>query len=83
MRGGEACVRQHHDDHVEGLGDLACRDHRVEAVLDLLARHHHFRRIAVAAEDRREEIALLDLGRLPGAGPATLHVDDDQRNLAP
>ncbi len=77
----EARVRQHDDHGVERLGDLARRDHRVEAVLDARHRHHDLGRVAVAAVDRREQVALLDLGRLAGGRPAALDVDDHQRNL--
>ena len=81
LRRGQAGVGQHDDDHVEGLGDLARRDHRIEAVLDAAGRHHHLGRVAVAAVDRGEQVALLHLRRLPGAGAAALHVDDDERDL--
>ncbi len=67
LRGGEARVRQHHHDHVEGLGDLARRDDRIEAVLDVARRHHDLGRVAVAAVDGGQQVALLDLGRLAGA----------------
>ena len=82
LRRGEAGVGQNDHHHVEGLGDLARGDHRIEAVLDRARRDHHLGRVAVAAEDRRHQIALLDLGRLAGRGPAALHVDDDERNFA-
>ena len=35
----------------------------------------------MAAVDGGEQVALLDLRRLPGAGAAALHVDDDERDL--
>ena len=75
-------VGEHHHHHVEGLGDLARGDDRVEAVLDRARRDHDLGRIAVAAEHRGQQVALLGLGRLAGARAAALHVDDDQRDLA-
>ena len=81
LRRGEARVGEHDDDHVERLRDLARGDHRVEAVLDVGGGHHDLWRVAVAAIDRGEEVALLDLGGLAGRRPAALHVDDDQRHL--
>ena len=79
IRGREACIRQHHDDHVERLGDLACRDDRIEAVLDRARGHATFGCIAWLRRST-SGIALFCLGRLPGAGPA-LNVDDDERYL--
>ena len=81
LGGGQARVGQHDHDHVERLGDAPGGDDRVEAVLDRARRDDHLRGVAVAAEDRGEQIALLDLGRLAGARPAALHVDHDQRDL--
>ena len=39
------------------------------------------RAFAVAAEHRLQQVGLLGLRRQAGAGPAALHVDDDQRQL--
>ena len=47
----------------------------------LLDRHHDLRRVAVAAEDGGQQVALLDLRRLAGARAAALDVDDDERDL--
>ena len=44
-------------------------------------RDDRHRRLAVTAVHREEQVGLLGLGRQPGGRAATLHVDDDQRQL--
>src|SRR3972149_22320 len=56
--GGQTRIREHHHHHVEGFGDLARRDDRIEAVLDTGGGHDHLGRITVAAEAGRQKIAL-------------------------
>ena len=71
------------DDHrrAEFPRDVHRLDRRVEAVLDARRREHHARAVAVTAEDRDVQVALLLVRRHARARPAALHIDDHHRHL--
>ena len=78
---GERRVAEDDDRSAVLTGDARRLDRNVEAILDGRGRKHGARTIAVAAEDRLIEIALLDIGGQARAGPAPLDVDHDERDF--
>ena len=56
-------------------------DRDVETIFHRRGRQHDARAVAVPAENRLKQIALLDVGRQAGARSAALHVDNDERHL--
>ena len=62
-------------------GDARRLERDVETVLDVFRREHDAGGVTVAAVNRLHQVALLDVGRHAGRGPAALHVHDHQRHL--
>src|SRR5204863_2318103 len=56
-------------------------DRNIEAIFHARWREHDARTIAVAAEDRLVQIALLDVGGQTGTRAAALDIANDQRDL--
>src|SRR5204863_6164827 len=56
-------------------------DRALETTCHARRREHDARAVAVTAEDRLMQIALLDVGRQTGARPAALNVANDDRDL--
>ena len=75
-----AVGEQQHRGHPLG-GDLHRLDGGPEAVGRALRGDDRHGRLAVAAEERHQQVGLLGLGGHAGRRAAALHVDDDQRQL--
>ena len=83
--GSEEFCRKLSDSRITGvrywIGDPRGLDRHVEAIGGRRGGDDRDRRLAVAAEHRRQQVALLRLGRHAGRRAGAHHVDDDHRQL--
>src|SRR5512134_1906184 len=77
----EVGIAEHNDDAAERFRDPPRGDHDVKTLLDRRRRDDDMRRVTRLAEQRSEEIGLLDFRREAGAWSAALYVHDDERDL--
>ena len=75
---GEGAIRQHDHRRHEGDGQADRLVHGVEAIRGGARGEDRGGRLAVAAEERLQQVRLLRLRRQAGAGATALHVDQDQ-----
>ena len=78
---GNGLVAQNEHRHVVFARDVDGFNGGVEAVLDIRRRHHHARRVAMAAEAGDVQVGLLDLRRHAGGRAAALDVHHHQRHF--
>ncbi len=79
--GGDRVVRQHDDGCHVLQSDPGGFDGDVEGVGRRLRSQYRHRSLAVATEDREQQVGLFRLGRKTGRRPTTLHIDHDERKL--